>query len=88
MPSLLVLYMLDECLDSSLTLKVTGHQWYWRYEYSDFWRKNGLLEFDSYMEPAAELEGLPRLLEVDNRTVVPSSATVRALIGSSDVLHS
>jgi len=35
-PSLLLLYMSDEAVDSTLTLKVVGHQWYWRYEYSDF----------------------------------------------------
>lgn len=37
LPSLLLLYILDESIDRSLTIKAIGHQWYWRYEYSDFW---------------------------------------------------
>merc|ERR1712149_11845 len=50
-PSLLLLYILEESIDSSLTIKVLGHQWYWRYEYTDFWsiRKNTQIEFDSYI---------------------------------------
>ena len=90
-PSLLLLYILDESIDSSLTLKVIGHQWYWRYEYSDMWsiRNNTLLEFDSYMIPTNELEAnIFRLLDVDNRTIIPYNIHVRILISSADVLHS
>ena len=91
MPSLLLLYILDESIDSSLTLKVIGHQWYWRYEYSDMWsiRNNTLLEFDSYIIPTNELEAnIFRLLDVDNRTIIPYNIHVRILISSADVLHS
>lgn len=90
-PSLLLLYILDESIDSSLTLKVIGHQWYWRYEYSDMWsiRNNTLLEFDSYIIPTNELEAnIFRLLDVDNRTIIPYNIHVRILISSADVLHS
>jgi len=91
MPSLLLLYILDESVDSNLTIKVLGHQWYWRYEYSDFWTlvdKFSQVEFDAYMVPTDELtENMFRLLDVDNRTVVPYNVHIRMLITSSDVLH-
>ena len=89
-PSLLLLYMLEESIDSSLTIKVLGHQWYWRYEYTDFWSisKNTQIEFDSYIIPTNELEtNIFRLLDVDNRTIVPYSVHIRILISSADVLH-
>ena len=91
LPSLLMLYILDETVDSSLTLKTIGHQWYWSYEYRDFWsiRSDKSLEFDSYIIPSNELEeNIFRLLDVDNRTVVPIHVQVRMLISSADVLHS
>jgi cytochrome c oxidase subunit 2 len=72
-PSLLLLYMLDESIRCGLTIKAVGHQWYWSYEYSDFWRAGApALEFDAYILPAAEAakSGF-RLLDVDNRTPVP-----------------
>jgi len=90
-PSLLLLYILDESIDRSLTLKVMGHQWYWSYEYSDIWSisNNTILEFDSYIIPSNELENnIFRLLDVDNRTVIPFNVHVRILISSADVLHS
>nr|YP_010517998.1 cytochrome c oxidase subunit II [Cocculina enigmadonta]UXN84350.1 cytochrome c oxidase subunit II [Cocculina enigmadonta] len=85
LPSLRLLYLLDEVLDTSLTVKVIGHQWYWSYEYSDFME----VSFDSYMVPTNELlEGDFRLLEVDNRMVVPLESSVRVLVTSADVIHS
>lgn len=84
-PSLHLLYLLDEINYPSLTIKVLGHQWYWRYEYSDF--KN--LEFDSYILPSEELKlrGF-RTLEVDNRVKVPLLVQTRVLVSASDVIHS
>lgn len=90
LPSLLLLYMLDETVDRALTLKTIGHQWYWRYEYRDLWSlKNGVnVEFDSYIIPTNELtDDIFRLLDVDNRTIVPMLTQVRILISSADVLH-
>ncbi len=91
LPSLLLLYMLDESVDRTLTLKTLGHQWYWRYEYSDFWAIGGSrgLEFDAYIVATRELgkNGF-RLLDVDNRAVLPVHTQVRILISSADVLHS
>lgn len=85
LPSLRILYLLDEVNDPSLTLKTIGHQWYWSYEYSDFVD----LEFDSYMVPSVDLEfGDYRLLEVDHRAVVPVDCNVRVLVTAADVLHS
>nr|YP_009113343.1 cytochrome c oxidase subunit II [Anisakis berlandi]YP_009355297.1 cytochrome c oxidase subunit II [Anisakis pegreffii]AES86038.1 cytochrome c oxidase subunit II [Anisakis simplex]AES86026.1 cytochrome c oxidase subunit II [Anisakis berlandi]AES86050.1 cytochrome c oxidase subunit II [Anisakis simplex]AES86062.1 cytochrome c oxidase subunit II [Anisakis simplex]AES86074.1 cytochrome c oxidase subunit II [Anisakis simplex] len=85
-PSLSLLYYYGLMnLDSNLTVKVTGHQWYWSYEFSDI----PGLEFDSYMKSVDQLElGEPRLLEVDNRCVVPCDINVRFCITSGDVIHS
>nr|YP_010688252.1 cytochrome c oxidase subunit II [Fusoleon stigmatus]WBR65446.1 cytochrome c oxidase subunit 2 [Fusoleon stigmatus] len=85
LPSLRLLYLLDEVDNPSITLKAIGHQWYWSYEYSDFLT----IEFDSYMIPTNELpmNGF-RLLDVDNRTMLPMSTQVRVLVTAADVLHS
>jgi len=89
-PSLLLLYILDESIDSSISIKVIGHQWYWRYEYTDFWSilDNYQLEFDTYIVPSNELDSsIFRLLDVDNRTVIPYNIHTRVIISSADVLH-
>lgn len=88
-PSLILLYILDEGYNAQLTLKVIGHQWYWRYEYTELWGDKPRVDFDSYMIPEANLpsNGL-RLLDVDNRTTLPYNVTIRILVSSSDVLHS
>lgn len=89
-PSLTILYRLDSSYFSSLTLKVMGHQWYWSYEYSDFWRtKDSVVSFDSYMIPTVDLtRGQFRLLETDNRPVLPFLTRIRVLVRRADVLHS
>nr|YP_009543754.1 cytochrome c oxidase subunit II [Schizocardium brasiliense]AXY64141.1 cytochrome c oxidase subunit 2 [Schizocardium brasiliense] len=85
LPSLRLLYIMDELNDPHLTIKAIGHQWYWSYEYTDYQD----LEFDSYMVPTQDLNpGQPRLLEVDNRLVAPTHSPVRVLTTSADVLHS
>lgn len=78
---------MDEIVDPALTIKAIGHQWYWSYEYSDY--QAGALEFDSYMIPTSDLNtGDFRLLEVDNRLVVPVNTHIRVLVTGADVLHS
>nr|AFY16782.1 cytochrome c oxidase subunit II [Dalcantha dilatata] len=85
LPSLRLLYLIDEMYSPMLTLKVIGHQWYWSYEYSDF----NNIEFDSYMKPQSEFEASDmRLLDVDNRTILPMNNQIRVLITAADVLHS
>nr|YP_086830.1 cytochrome c oxidase subunit II [Callinectes sapidus]AAR16545.1 cytochrome c oxidase subunit II [Callinectes sapidus]QCQ20619.1 cytochrome c oxidase subunit II [Callinectes sapidus]QCQ20632.1 cytochrome c oxidase subunit II [Callinectes sapidus]QCQ20645.1 cytochrome c oxidase subunit II [Callinectes sapidus]QCQ20658.1 cytochrome c oxidase subunit II [Callinectes sapidus] len=85
LPSLRLLYLLDEVNNPSVTLKTVGHQWYWSYEYSDFMN----VEFDSYMTPTNELADSGfRLLEVDNRTVLPMNTQIRVVITAADVIHS
>lgn len=87
LPSLKLLYLMDEVMDPGLTIKAIGHQWYWSYEYSDY--QTETLEFDSYMVPTSDLnKGDFRLLEVDNRLVVPINTHVRVLVTGADVLHS
>jgi len=84
-PSLRLLYLLDETNSPSITLKTIGHQWYWSYEYSDF----SNIEFDAYIIPIDDSEiNQFRLLDVDNRTVLPFKTQVRCLISAADVLHS
>jgi cytochrome c oxidase subunit 2 len=89
-PSFALLYSMDEVIDPIITLKVIGSQWYWSYEYSDNLDfKNEPLIFDSYMVQEQDLDiGHFRLLEVDNRVVVPVESHIRVLITASDVLHS
>nr|YP_006883970.1 cytochrome c oxidase subunit II [Gymnomystax mexicanus]AFS65950.1 cytochrome c oxidase subunit II [Gymnomystax mexicanus] len=85
LPSLRILYMMDEINEPDLTLKAIGHQWYWTYEYTD----NKDLTFDSYMIQTADLPlGHFRLLEVDHRVVVPMNSTIRVIATADDVLHS
>nr|YP_010945401.1 cytochrome c oxidase subunit II [Palaemon modestus]UVU21234.1 cytochrome c oxidase subunit II [Palaemon modestus] len=85
LPSLRLLYLLDEVNNPNVTLKVIGHQWYWSYEYSDFPQ----VEFDSYMVPEAEADNSSfRLLDVDNRTILPMNTQIRVLITAADVIHS
>nr|YP_009944150.1 cytochrome c oxidase subunit II [Polioptila caerulea]QOD95994.1 cytochrome c oxidase subunit II [Polioptila caerulea] len=85
LPSLRILYMMDEINEPDLTLKAIGHQWYWTYEYTDL--KD--LTFDSYMTPTADLPlGHFRLLEVDHRVIVPTGSTIRVIVTADDVLHS
>nr|QLY89454.1 cytochrome c oxidase subunit II [Valvata piscinalis]QNV11782.1 cytochrome c oxidase subunit II [Valvata piscinalis] len=85
LPSLRLLYLLDETNDASVTLKATGHQWYWSYEMFDLLP----VEFDSYMTATSDLEtGEYRLLDVDNRIVLPFETDIRTLVTSADVIHS
>nr|YP_008757545.1 cytochrome c oxidase subunit II [Brachyrhynchus hsiaoi]ADQ64010.1 cytochrome c oxidase subunit II [Brachyrhynchus hsiaoi] len=83
LPSLRILYMMDEMMNPAITVKAIGHQWYWSYEYSDF--KN--IEFESYMKSDSDLK-TNRLLDVDNRTVLPMNMPIRLITTSTDVIHS
>ena len=89
-PSFALLYSMDEFVDPAVTVKAIGHQWYWSYEYSDYNQSDEQsIAFDSYMIPEDELEPSQlRLLEVDNRVVVPVNTHVRFIITAADVLHS
>nr|ALJ78652.1 cytochrome c oxidase subunit II [Amolops tuberodepressus] len=85
LPSLRILYLMDEVNNPDMTIKTIGHQWYWSYEYSDFTN----LGFDSYMVQSKDLQpGHFRLLEVDNRMITPIGTATRILITAEDVLHS
>ncbi len=88
-PSFKLLYLMDEVISPTMTVKVAGHQWYWSYEYSDFVSADGeSIEFDSYMVPESDLElGQLRLLEVDNRVVVPVDTHIRFIVTGQDVIH-
>nr|YP_009141019.1 cytochrome c oxidase subunit II [Adelphocoris lineolatus]AHL44244.1 cytochrome c oxidase subunit II [Adelphocoris lineolatus]ANT45788.1 cytochrome c oxidase subunit II [Adelphocoris lineolatus] len=85
LPSLKILYIMDEMNKPMMTIKAIGHQWYWSYEYSDM----SNIEMESYMKPTNELNMNEfRLLEVDNRVILPMKSTIRMLVTSSDVIHS
>jgi cytochrome c oxidase subunit 2 len=91
MPSFTLLYSLDELIDPAVTLKIVGHQWYWSYEYTDYAELDGgeNLLFDSYMLNISDLNsGVFRLLEVDNRVILPINTHIRLLVTAADVLHS
>nr|YP_010502956.1 cytochrome c oxidase subunit 2 [Psychotria viridis]YP_010502964.1 cytochrome c oxidase subunit 2 [Psychotria viridis]UXD78733.1 cytochrome c oxidase subunit 2 [Psychotria viridis]UXD78741.1 cytochrome c oxidase subunit 2 [Psychotria viridis]UXD78776.1 cytochrome c oxidase subunit 2 [Psychotria viridis]UXD78784.1 cytochrome c oxidase subunit 2 [Psychotria viridis] len=90
-PSFALLYSMDEVVvDPAITIKAIGHQWYRTYEYSDYNSSDEQsLTFDSYMIPEDDPElGQSRLLEVDNRVVVPAKTHLRIIVTSADVLHS
>nr|YP_006665924.1 cytochrome c oxidase subunit II [Leucoptera malifoliella]AER38729.1 cytochrome c oxidase subunit 2 [Leucoptera malifoliella] len=85
MPSLRLLYLLDEINNPLITIKSIGHQWYWSYEYSDF----NNIQFDTYMISTNNLEKNNfRLLDVDNRIVLPFKTHIRIMITATDVIHS
>jgi len=88
-PSFALLYSMDEVIDPAITLKVIGHQWYWSYEYSDYnTSEEDTIAFDSYMIAEDDLElGQIRLLEVDNRVILPVNTHIRVLLTSTDVIH-
>lgn len=97
-PSLVLLYSFEDILNPKITIKAIGNQWYWTYEF-DNWipYKGDSLEKQKYISYSFNsnivLEndlnfGSKRLLEVDNRLVLPTNITIRLLVGSTDVLHS
>nr|YP_009311050.1 cytochrome c oxidase subunit II [Enteromius hulstaerti]BAV69654.1 cytochrome c oxidase subunit II [Enteromius hulstaerti] len=85
LPSLRILYLMDEINDPHLTIKAVGYQWHWIYEYTDYEK----LKFKSYILPTEKLNpGQFRLLETNHRMVIPAEAPVRVLVSAKDVLHS
>lgn len=83
-PSFQLLYYADRAVDPDMTVKVTANQWFWNYEYPD-----EEIAFDSNMIADEDLKpGQKRLLEVDNRLVVPVGAKVQVLVTTADVMHS
>nr|AGJ84217.1 cytochrome c oxidase subunit II [Tetraneura sp. 22928]AGJ84220.1 cytochrome c oxidase subunit II [Tetraneura sp. 23034]AGJ84222.1 cytochrome c oxidase subunit II [Tetraneura sp. 23047]AGJ84223.1 cytochrome c oxidase subunit II [Tetraneura sp. 23048] len=83
MPSLHLLYLMDEIKSPILSIKIFGHQWFWSYEYSDF----NNINFESYMINSISKNNF-RLIEVDNKTILPYKFNIRLLISSDDVIHS
>nr|YP_009695415.1 cytochrome c oxidase subunit 2 [Pyrocoelia thibetana]QEJ81645.1 cytochrome c oxidase subunit 2 [Pyrocoelia thibetana] len=85
LPSLQILYLMDEINYPNITVKSIGHQWFWSYELSDFQE----IEFDSYMSPINENKSFSfRLLDVDNKLIIPYNSLIRMIITSTDVIHS
>jgi len=89
-PSFKLLYLMDEVSDPSMSVLAEGHQWYWSYQYPDFLNEDEeFIEFDSYIVPESDLDnGTLRMLEVDNRVIVPELTHVRFIITAGDVIHS
>ena len=84
-PSFKLMYYMDRVPNPEMTVKVTGHQWYWSYEYPD----QGWLAFDSNIVPEDQLKaGQKRLLDVDNPLVVPADTIIRVQVTGTDVIHS
>ncbi len=89
-PSFKLLYLMDEVSDPSMAVLAEGHQWYWSYQYPDFLNSDDeFIEFDSYLIPESDLEdGALRMLEVDNRVIIPELTHVRFIVTGADVIHS
>ena len=90
LPSFKLLYLMDEITDPSMAILAEGHQWYWSYQYPDFINdEDEFIEFDSYLIPESDLEqGALRMLEVDNRVIIPELTHVRLVVTAADVIHS
>nr|WKK30308.1 cytochrome oxidase c subunit 2 [Symmorphus murarius] len=85
MPSLKILYLLEESSPPILSVKSIGHQWYWQYEMSDY----SNIDFESFLIPyTSEHPWLIRLLDVDNRLILPFNSSIRLILTSNDVIHS
>nr|WKK30298.1 cytochrome oxidase c subunit 2 [Ancistrocerus nigricornis] len=85
MPSLKILYLLEETSPPIISIKTIGHQWYWQYEMSDYLN----IEFESFMlNYNSQLLWMARLLDVDNRVILPFNSSLRFLFTSTDVIHS
>ena len=83
-PSFRLLYYQRVLPEAAMTIKATGYQWYWGYEYPD----HGGFAFDSLMLNDDERGDQPRLLATDTAMVVPVNTTVRVIVTGADVLHS
>jgi len=82
-PSFRLLYAQHSYPQPDVTIKATGYQWYWNYEYPE----EGF-SFGSFMIEDADLQpGQPRLLAVDADVVVPVGKTVQVLVTAADVMH-
>nr|QYC94857.1 cytochrome c oxidase subunit 2 [Amblyseius swirskii] len=94
-PSLRLLYLMEESFSSELTLKVMGHQWFWSYSYEEFFPHSGELEsnydknifwlWSNYwnLDPM-----FYRLLDTDECVILPELVNIRVLVSSCDVIHS
>jgi cytochrome c oxidase subunit 2 len=83
-PSFRILYAQHSYPKADVTIKATGYQWYWGYEYLD----HGNFTFDSFMIEDGDLkEDQPRLLAVDADVVVPVGKVVQVLVTAADVMH-
>jgi cytochrome c oxidase subunit 2 len=84
-PSFRLLYYSDVMPETDMTVKAIGRQWYWSYEYPD----HDNFTFDAFMLQDDQLEpGMHRLLETDNRVVLPTDTNIKMQVTASDVLHS
>lgn len=96
-PSFRLLFKELDIPEYDMTVKATGYQWYWGYEYADEGMEDvsfdSIIMSDDERKDAAEARGIdisqvPRLLAVDNTMVVPVGKTVRIQVTAADVLHS
>lgn len=88
-PSFVLLYLSDDVVNPAMTIKAIGYQWYWIYEYSDFINESGeTIQLESYIVPDDMLEeGQLRMLEVDNRVVLPIDTHIRFIVTGNDTIH-
>jgi len=80
LPSLKILYLIEDTKTPNLTIKITGHQWYWSYEYTSL----NLLETENFISPSNIL----RLLKTRDTLILPLKTPIRGLVTSLDVIHS
>jgi cytochrome c oxidase subunit II len=84
-PSFKLMYYMDRVPDSKMTIKVTGHQWFWEYAYPD---QGNFSFYSNLLDDKTRTPDQPRLLEVDNPLVVPVGTNIRVQVAGTDVIHS
>jgi cytochrome c oxidase subunit 2 len=84
-PSFKLMYYMDRVPDSKLTIKVTGHQWFWEYAYPD---QGNFSFYSNLLDEKTRKPDQPRLLEVDNPLVIPVGTNIRVQVAGTDVIHS
>ncbi len=89
-PSWRLIYYQDRTAKPEMTIKVTGYQWYWGYEYPGLGGKDGISFLSNYIHDNEidKSKGQLRLLSTDNPVVLPVDTNIQVLVTASDVIHS
>jgi cytochrome c oxidase subunit II len=86
-PSFRLLYYGDKATDAAFTVKVTGHQWFWAYDYPDQGNFSVESRILSEADRVKQKPEVPRMLAVDEEMVIPKDTTIRIIGTAADSMH-